>query len=776
MRLKQKITMGAVLLAAVPVLIVALVTSTIATDRSHEALEATAGNRLVAIRDLTKGRIEDYFGTIRNQVLTLSKDVMVVDATKSFNDSFSSYKNEVADAASSAKRSELEQYYTTVFSKEYARLNQGKQAQTKAWISKLDADAIALQHRLITANPNPLGEKHKLSDLGDKSKYASQHALYHPVLRDYLEKFEYYDIFIVDSESGDIVYSVFKELDYGTSLKDGPYAATGIGKVFRKANQASTADFVAIEDFAAYPPSYEAAASFIASPIFSGGKKIGVLIFQMPIGRINQIMTHNSNWLEAGLGESGETYLVGADTLMRSTSRFLIEDKAGYLKAIEEGGVSKHTVEMIKAKDTSIGLHPIKTDGSQAALSGKTGFAIFPDYRNIPVLSAFAPVAIDGVNWAILAEIDQDEAFRAADALSTELIVVSAGVTVVMILLGTGIGYWFAGMLSRPVIDLSKTISAVESDSDLTKTIVINTNDELGEAAAAFNSMLGTFQSSMNQVSDATSQLATTAEETSVITEQTNKAVDQQLEETTQLATAMAQMSATIQEVASNTSTTATAATDVNEQAATGQQAMTETIDQIQQLTTEVESASGVIEQLERNSDEIGTVLDVIKSIAEQTNLLALNAAIEAARAGEQGRGFAVVADEVRNLASKTQVSTEEINQMIEELQSGSRKAVVAMGQSQEMAHGAQEQAILTGEALTSIVESISRINDMSIQISSAAEEQSAVADEISQSVVQINSMTEQTSTGAKQTSIAGGDLTRLASDLQVMVAKFKVR
>ncbi|MCP4994621.1 MAG: methyl-accepting chemotaxis protein, partial [Gammaproteobacteria bacterium] len=446
-----------------------------------------------------------------------------------------------------------------------------------------------------------------------------------------------------------------------------------------------------------------------------------------------------------------------------------------YLKALKEGGVAERTIKAIDSKDTSIGLQPIDTEGSRAALSGKTGFELFPDYRKVPVLSAYAPVAVEGANWAILAEIDEAEAFRAADALSTELITVAAGVAAVLILLAIGIGFWFAGMFSRPIVSFSQTIAEVERDADLTRTIDINSKDELGEAATAFNSMLKTFRSSMNQVTDATSQLATTAEETAVITEQTTLAVEQQLVETTQLATAMTEMSATIQEVASNTSNTAHAATDVNDQASAGQQAMAETVAQIQQLADEIESAAGVIRQLEQHSDEIGAVLDVIKGIAEQTNLLALNAAIEAARAGEQGRGFAVVADEVRNLASKTQASTEEINQMIEKLQSGSRDAVAAMGHSQERARDATEQASKTGGALAIIVEAIDKINDMSIQISSASEEQSAVADEISRNVVQINTMTEQTSAGAKQTSVASGDLTRLASDLQGLVVEFKV-
>ncbi len=327
-----------------------------------------------------------------------------------------------------------------------------------------------------------------------------------------------------------------------------------------------------------------------------------------------------------------------------------------------------------------------------------------------------------------------------------------------------------------PIDLLRTTIQAIEAESDLTRRIELSSEDEIGRTASAFDAMLNKFQSSMNQVSHATSQLATTAEETSVITGQTTHAIEHQLSETTHLATAMTEMNATVREVASNVTDTAHAATDVNEQASAGLQAMQETISQIQQLAGNVESAAGVIHQLERQSEEIGSVIDVIKSIAEQTNLLALNAAIEAARAGEQGRGFAVVADEVRNLASKTQDSTEEINQMIDKLQNGSRQAVAAMGQSQEKAHSATEQASKTGDALSTIAEAIGRINEMSTHIAGATKEQSAVADEVNKNIDQINSMTEQTSAGAQQTMVASGDLTRLASDLQGLVAQFKVQ
>ncbi|RLJ18418.1 methyl-accepting chemotaxis protein [bacterium endosymbiont of Escarpia laminata] len=776
MLLKRKIMIGAAILAAIPLLAASLAIIGVATEKSHQALEEAARERLIAIRDIKKSQITDYFETIRNQIQNLSRAYEVTDALQNFRSSISTYRNEIFQLDIEKYRSELAHYYSGEFTKEYKNRNREGSANTDMLLKGLDADAVALQYQYIKANPNPLGEKDRLIDPIDGTQYGEWHAQFHPFLRDFQQRFGYYDIFLVDAETGRIVYSVFKELDFATSLKNGAYANSGIGEVFRQANQATSPDFVALSDFSPYLPSYQDQASFIASPVFDNeGGKLGVLIFQMPIDGINAVMTNDRQWKQAGLGDSGETYLVGADGRMRSNSRFLIEYKEGYLQAIRDGGLSEEIVGLIGDKGSSIGLHPIETIGAKAALAGQSGFGIFPDYRNVPVLSAYAPLSFNGLNGAILAEIDEAEAFAASDALSKQLLLISGGIALVLIVLAIAAGVWFASRISKPILQLSRTIEDVEQNSDLTRRVAIQSSDELGMAAAAFNSLMEKFQNSIQQVNDASAQLATTSEETSVITEQTNEIVQNQLMETTQVATAMNEMSATVQEVANSTSNASETAAMANREATAGQQAMEQTIVQIRQLALDVESTSNVIKTLEKNSDEINSVLDVIKSIAEQTNLLALNAAIEAARAGEQGRGFAVVADEVRTLASRTQASTEEINQMIEKLQSGTRQAVATMGKSREKAHAVAEQASNTGSSLVSIVEAIGQITDMSAQIASASEEQSAVAEEINRNVVQINDMTEQSAVGAQQTSVASGDLARLATDLQSLVGQFKV-
>jgi len=602
------------------------------------------------------------------------------------------------------------------------------------------------------------------------------HQKYHAHIRDFVQKFEFYDIFLVDPDSGDIIYSVFKELDYTTSLINGPYSNSGIADAFLAANKASNTEQVALTDFAPYMPSYEAPAAFIASPIFDGNKKIGVLIFQMPIDRINAVMTHNEKWAASGLGESGETYIIGSDSKMRSMSRFLIEDKSGYLSLMEKVGMDNKIIELIDAKETSIGFQSVDTQGARAALSGKTGFEIFPDYRNVGVLSAYTPLNISGLNWALMSELDEAEAFAASDHLSgiiIQTILISAAL---IIAIAVACGLWFAGTITRPISKMVEMIKDVaEGEGDLTSRLDESAQDELGTMSHWVNTFIAKLQKVITEINRLTEQLSNTATATATATHQAQANVAKQQTQTDQVATAVSKMSATVHEVARNAAEAETAAKQADSESVQGAQVVTNTITAINELATEVERASEVIHALETGSADIGKVVDVIKDIAEQTNLLALNAAIEAARAGEQGRGFAVVADEVRTLASRTQSSTEEIQQMIESLQAEATQAVRVMSESQKKAQKGVDHAAQAGQSLGAITISVSTITKMNAQIASAAEEQSAVSEEINQSIAGISHVADESAKGAHETAQSSEDLATMANQLQGLVRQFKI-
>lgn len=322
---------------------------------------------------------------------------------------------------------------------------------------------------------------------------------------------------------------------------------------------------------------------------------------------------------------------------------------------------------------------------------------------------------------------------------------------------------------------LSNLMQDVESNNNLTIRCTNKSNDEIGMMSFSFNKMLEKFEALVQQINSSSTQLATASEEVSSVSQESTNGIMQQRTETDMIATAMNEMSATVSEVASSAEAAAGAAQSANNDAQGGRQIVSSTAQTIAQLASDVSDASDVIHQLESDSDNIGTILDVIKNIAEQTNLLALNAAIEAARAGEQGRGFAVVADEVRTLASRTQESTQEIEGMITKLQTGAKQAVEVMEKGRDQAIKGEEQAKQASDSLESIARAVSTINEMNTQIASAAEEQSATADEMNKNIVNISQVSEQTADGSQQTTVAANELAQLANDLQELISQFKI-
>ncbi len=329
--------------------------------------------------------------------------------------------------------------------------------------------------------------------------------------------------------------------------------------------------------------------------------------------------------------------------------------------------------------------------------------------------------------------------------------------------------------ISKGLRGAVQTLDAIaDGDGDLTRRLDARGRDEIADLARAFNRFAEKVRSLVAGVAGSSAQVAAAAGQMSAITEASNGSVARQRAEIEQVATSMNEMTATVQEVARNAAHAASSAETADEQVLQGQRVVRDTVAAIEGVASEVEGAVAVMQRLEVESESISAVLDVISGVAEQTNLLALNAAIEAARAGEHGRGFAVVADEVRTLASRTQTSTGEIQQVIERLQAGAREATAVMQRSQTRVQDSVKQAQQAGVSLNEITGSVANINDMNTQIASAAEEQSAVSEEINRNVVNINQVAASVTEAASQTAEAGNQLAHLAADLQSSVAQFK--
>jgi len=383
------------LLSLLAVSLIPLALTGLAMDRSSvDTIRTQAFSQLETVRTITAKSVERYFATLQDELRVAAEDRMTADALRQFKAAVATVTTDAKadEKALTVVRRELGTFYTGDFATEYRRRN-GTEADAQPFAEALDDAAAILQDQYIRRNPNPLGSKQLLDAADDDSPYTQVHATFHPVFRGMMQKYGLADLFLIDAESGRIVYSVFKEIDFGGSLKTGPLAGTNLARAFQEAAASGRRDAVAYGQFARYFPSYLAPASFVAAPVFDGRELVGVVAFQIAIDRADAIIGETT-----GMGTTGETYAIGPDRMFRSNSRFA-----------KDLGVESTIINPKLKVDTL----PVRT----ALDENKPGTAACVDYRGMPVLSSWTPVTIfrgdaagnGAVRWALVSEIDQAE-------------------------------------------------------------------------------------------------------------------------------------------------------------------------------------------------------------------------------------------------------------------------------------------------------------------------------------------------------------------------------
>jgi methyl-accepting chemotaxis protein len=444
--------------------------------------------------------------------------------------------------------------------------------------------------------------------------------------------------------------------------------------------------------------------------------------------------------------------------------------------------VGEQGLAFLTDQDGNIQVHPDKSIASGTSLSSLFNTDIKNNLLNKESINILQTSSHDGrflaakfipsLNWFVIIEIPTSEIYTPINNTSMQLVLMNMIVAILLIILGL----WVALGVARPIIRASSMLSSIASgDADLTQQMQVDTQDEVGKLARSFNIFVNQLHSLITAIASNSRDVTHIAKNLTESSLSTQHNTEEQQQSVDMIATAMHEMGATVHEIARNANETANAAKQSATDTANSERIVQSSIEGINSLFEKMQSASSVIQTLAQDVGGISSVLEVIRGISEQTNLLALNAAIEAARAGEQGRGFAVVADEVRTLAQRTQESTEEINSMIHKLQGGAKDAVSAMDEGIETARSSVEEADKAGESLQNITNAIGIITDLSIQVATATEEQSSVVEELNSHILNIKNMSDNTANESKNVNIQCHNLNESAAILNKMIGNFKV-
>lgn len=468
-----------------------LVVGYLSWSKAREILTNRIFAQLTSVRSSKAYQLEAYFKNLENHVQSLCENQMTVAAMRDFNQSFDELEQTLVSLEQDAK---IESYYTKEFFSILAKNIEGE-AVFETYRPTGNASRY-LQYQYMANNPNPIGKKEILDDAQDNSKYSAAHRRYQPLFRNMIKRFGYYDLFLIDAEKGDIVYTVYKETDFSTNLYNGPYRNTNLAEVVRKVRDNPDRGAIQIVDFQPYRPSYNASAAFIACPIYDGSLRVGILGVQLPIDEINRVLTSNQNWKQDGLGDTGETYLVGNDLRLRSAPRLLLENPTAYLEVLRQKQVRSQIVSSIEKLKTSLLVLSINTDAAKESLAGKSGTKIIQGYRGSAVLSSYAPVNIHEIAWGIVSEMALSEAYAQINALQNYLLLS----TIVLLLIITLLATIAAQRLMRPIdlmierygsrLDERKSVGSPAADADNSDLeMAIAVDDELRELGQIFQQM-----------------------------------------------------------------------------------------------------------------------------------------------------------------------------------------------------------------------------------------------------------------------------------------------
>lgn len=733
MSLQKKLLFIIMALALLAALTASVLISTASLRAGESLLTEQAQLRVEMISNSQQQRLATYLSVIEQQIVNHAQSVQARRAVAGMGSAYRGYRlNAVVRSMENTEQtaSALKHYLQQGFASEFTQLNPAERFDANTYVNALDKPTLVMLYYYLVASAGDWTTKSLIDEAEDRSRYSIAHREFNQALRESAKTYGFADIYYLDNR-GNVIYSLQKMPEFGLSIDHPLLEDTGLKWAYQKAIELPADGNPVFADFSPYPPAMSLPSAFLAMPIYENdvSEPLGVFAVRLNTDAIQRTLSNDNDRDALGLGNTGDSFLLNQDGVLLSSKREFDQNSERFFDHFQN--MNEQDLALIRQRESLSGLMSLKSPAIEKAQAGHQGVELYVNALQDPVIGAFQPFNFSDERWLLLTEIAADEALSAVPELRKEVVSYALVITLAVLLLAFIAAMIIARSLGKPVAELKGSIEKIQQTRDLTQRCLLQSKDEFGQISLALNKLLQDIAQSVTQVGEAANVVHVSSTDLLQGSEASQLLLIQQTQRNQSAEKFLAELvnsAAGVHEQANRTHRlTETANQDIEDSS----EVIHQVIGEVQNMADGVSKAASTITELAQEFDQIRYVLDVISQLAAQTNLLALNAAIEAARAGEHGRGFAVVADEVRKLAQRSHDATEQIQTIIDSLMNTTTQVERSMNNEQARSLALSTTAKTAESALQTIGQSLQAIVNANQDILTISNEQKSMTDQL---------------------------------------------